>query len=152
MGVPEWIAKCVEKMVSENEFVAGVVLFGSIARGEESDRSDVDLLILWEGLEVDPRERHVYIYKVVSRYFPPSTGLTVLDMEYSRFVSARKLTSLLLNIMYDGVVLYDKHGLLEDFLSRVRKELRAKGLERRRAGKYYYWVLPRPGNKIELEV
>lgn len=146
------VAKCVERMVSENEFIAGVILFGSVARGEESERSDVDLLVLWEGLDVNPRERYVYVYRVVSRYFPPSVRLTVLDMEYSGFLRVRKLTPLLLNVMYDGVVLYDRHGLLEEFLSKVRRELRAKGVRRRKSGKYYYWELPKPGAKVELEV
>ena len=152
MGLFEITTRCVERIVLENEFIVGVILFGSVARGEESGRSDVDLLILWEGLDVDVRKRHVYVYRVVSRYFPSFVRLTVLDMEYSRFLNVRKLTPLLLNIICDGVILYDKYGLLEDFLIRVRRELKAKGLERVKLGKYYYWKLPKPGAKVELEV
>jgi len=152
VGLFEIAVECVKRMVVENRFVAGVILFGSVARGEESERSDVDLLVLWEGLDVDEKKRHVYVYRAVSQYFPSSVRLTVLDMEYSSFLKVRKLTPLLLNIIYDGVVLYDKYGLLEKFLSRVRGELEAKGLKRVKIGKYYYWKLPKPGAKVELEV
>jgi len=148
----EIVVKCVKKMVLKNEFVAGVILFGSVARGEESERSDVDLLVLWEGLDVDAKKRHVYVYRIVSQYFPSSVKLTVLDMEYSSFLRVRKLTPLLLNIIYDGVVLYDKYGLLEKFLSKVREELKAKGVKRVKLGKYYYWKLPKPGARVGLEV
>ena len=91
------IAQHAKKIASENQFIAGVILFGSIARGEETEQSDVDLLILWEKLNVDPRKRHVYIYKTVSKYFPPNLRLTVLDMEYNSLLKTTKLTPLLLN-------------------------------------------------------
>jgi len=144
--------KSVEKIVSENQFIAGVILFGSVARGEEDKKSDVDLLILWENLRVSPDKRHVYIYKVVSRYFPYSIGVTVLEMKYEDFLKAKKATPLLINIIYDGIVLYDKHGKLREFMSKVKRELENKGVKRRKIGKYYYWELPKPGAKIKLEV
>ncbi len=145
------VYEAAKKMVSGNEFIAGVVLFGSTARGEGDESSDLDLLVLWEHLDVDPRERHIYVYKAVSKFFP-GKGLTVLDMEYERFLKARKATPLLLNIIWDGIVVYDKYGKLDSFILRVREELRSKGVIRKRTGKYHYWVLPKPGQKIVLEV
>ncbi len=97
--------KCVSRMVRDNPFISGVILFGSAARGEEGERSDLDLLILWDELNVDPSERHIQVYKVVSRYFPPSLELTVIEMRYSDFLKVKDLTPLLLNVMYDGIVL-----------------------------------------------
>ena len=151
MDILHIIAERVKEMVSENQFISGVILFGSIARGEEHGRSDIDLLILWENLRIDPSERYIYIYRIVSKYFP-STNLTLLDIEYSSFLNARKITPLLLNIIYDGIVLYDKYGKLEDFLSRVKRELETKGIKRRKIGRYYYWMLPEAGSKVRLEV
>ncbi|RLE91878.1 MAG: hypothetical protein DRJ55_05130 [Thermoprotei archaeon] len=148
----EKIAQHARKMASENEFVAGVILFGSIARGEETEQSDVDLLILWEKLNVDPRKRHVYIYKTVSKYFPPNLRLTVLDMEYNSLLKTTKLTPLLLNIIQDAVVLYDRHNKLQKFISNTRKQLKAKNTRRIKTGKTYYWKLPKPGAKVKLEV
>jgi len=146
------IDRYIKKVISENPFITGIILFGSIARGEERERSDIDLLVLWDDLQVDPDERHVYIYKAVSKHFPPSTSLTVIDMKYTDFLKTEKVTSLFLNVVYDGIVLYDKHGKLKSFLSKVKKELERKGVKRVKIGKYYYWKLPKAGGKIELKV
>jgi len=147
VGLRELAAKCVSDAVRECGFIAGVVLFGSVARGEEGEGSDVDLLVLWEGLDKDALRT---VYEAVSRCFPPGIGLTVLEAEYWSFVSTRKLTPLLINIAYDGVILHDKYGKLSEFLSRIKRGLSEKGLVRRRLGESYYWVLPEPGSKVAL--
>ncbi|RLE63601.1 MAG: hypothetical protein DRJ38_07085 [Thermoprotei archaeon] len=146
------ISKYIKKIVSENSFIAGIVLFGSIAREEKHEKSDIDLLILWDNLYVDPDERYVYIYKVVSKYFPPSTSLTILDMKYDDFLKVEKATPLFLNIVYDGIVLFDKYGKLKNFILKVKKELEKMGVKREKIGKYYYWKLPKAGSKVELKV
>jgi predicted nucleotidyltransferase len=148
VGLRELAAKCVDNAVRECGFIAGVVLFGSVARGEEGERSDVDLLVLWEGLDKQGALR--IVYEAVSRHFPPGIGLTVLEAEYWSFVSTRKLTPLLINIAYDGVILHDKYGKLNEFLSRIKHGLSEKGLVRRRLGESYHWVLPKPGSKVVL--
>jgi predicted nucleotidyltransferase len=141
-----------KRMAFENTFISEVISFGSAARGESDRRSDLDILILWEGLNMDWRERYVHLYKVASSYFTSSGDLTVLDMEYGKFLKPRKITTLLLNIIWDGLVLYDRHGKLKRFLSKVRRELREKGIVRVKSDKYYYWVLPKPGVKVELKI
>ncbi len=139
-------------MAQENSFVCGVILFGSLARGESVERSDIDLLVLWRGLHMDRRERYVYIYRVASQYFSPSRGLTVLDMEYDKFLGFKKITSLALNMIWDGIVLYDKYGKLKGYLERLREGIKNKGLTRIKIGRYYYWKLPKPKAKVILEV
>jgi predicted nucleotidyltransferase len=145
----ELAAKCVGEAVRESSFIAGVVLFGSVARGEWSERSDVDLLVLWEGLDASKAPRTVY--EAVSRRFPAGVPLTVLEAEYWSFVGARKLTPLLVNVACDGVVLYDRYGKLSDFLLRIKRGLERAGVVRKRRGRFYYWVLPKPGAKLVLE-
>ncbi|MEM3869995.1 MAG: hypothetical protein QXJ39_02570 [Candidatus Korarchaeum sp.] len=41
---------------------------------------------------------------------------------------------------------------MEEFLSKIREEIKSKGLKRKKIGKYYYWELPEAGSKVELEV
>lgn len=137
------------KIALENSFVAGIILFGSVARGEGTKESDMDLLILWEGL--NPDDSYSYVYRNVSRYFPRES-VTILDMNYFDFFKVEDVTTLYINIIWDGVVIYDKHGKLNDFLVKVKNELTAKGVERKKVGKYYYWKLPKPGQKVKLEV
>ncbi|MGC8832188.1 MAG: nucleotidyltransferase family protein [Thermoproteota archaeon] len=133
----------------ENSFITGIILFGSVARGEETEKSDIDLLVLWEGL--NPDNSYSYIYKNVSKYFPRES-VTILDMNYFDFLEVKDVTTLFINIVWDGIVVYDKYGKLESFLERVRSELIAKGIERKEVGKYYYWRLPKPGQKVKLEI
>uniref|UniRef100_A0A7C3WT71 Nucleotidyltransferase domain-containing protein n=1 Tax=Thermofilum pendens TaxID=2269 RepID=A0A7C3WT71_THEPE len=91
VGLRELAAERVGRVVREHSFIAGVVLFGSVARGEEGERSDVDLLVLWEGL--DERKAARVVYEAVSKHFPPGVGLTVLESDYWRFVRASKATA-----------------------------------------------------------
>lgn len=137
------------RMGRENPFVAGLILFGSVARGESDSRSDLDLLILWEDVDLPLRERYVMFYKLASRYFKVGKGLTVLDVEYARFVNLKKINPLFLNIIFDAIILYDKHGKLNAFISETREKLAKTGLTRVRKGRFYYWVLPRPGVIVE---
>ena len=47
-------------------YVKAVLLFGSAARGEAGERSDVDLLVLHSGAPFgDPAERRRHLYKLV---------------------------------------------------------------------------------------
>ena len=136
------------RMASEDSRIAGVILFGSRARGEENLRSDTDILILWDDSYSPGATGYRQAYTLASRHFSPSRGLTVLEMGYSEFLGARRLTPILLNIIGDGVVLYDRHGRLEQFISDVRRRLRRRGVVRVKMGRYYYWELPEPGAKI----
>jgi len=145
----ELAAKRVGEVVRECSFIVGVVLFGSVARGEEGERSDVDLLVLWENL--DAREAPRVVYEAVLKRFPPGVPLTVLEAEYWSFVGSKKLTPLLLNVAYDGVVLYDKYGKLGELLFKIKRGVEERGLLRRKKGKFYYWVLPKPGAKVVLD-
>ncbi|MEM2122401.1 MAG: nucleotidyltransferase domain-containing protein [Candidatus Bathyarchaeia archaeon] len=136
-------------MGRENPFVAGLILFGSAARRESDGRSDLDLLILWEGVDLPLRQRYGMFYKLASRYFKVGKGLTVLDVEYARFINLKRANPLFLNIISDAVVLYDKHGKLDSFISEARRKIAETGLKKVMKGRFYYWVLPRPGAIVE---
>jgi predicted nucleotidyltransferase len=132
--------------------IKAVVLFGSTSRGERRERSDVDLLVLHEGCRVDdPVERRRHLYDAVKRAIGERfEAITILDMEFKEFVSPGEVTPLLLNIYWDGVVVYDKTGRLEDFLARVKERIAASGLRRVRDGDAYYWTLPEPMKEVEI--
>lgn len=68
------------------------------------------------------------------------------------FFGLDEATPLLLNIIEDGLVLYDRYGKLEGFLSKVRNALREGGLVRVRRGRYYCWRFPKPGVKVRLNI
>lgn len=133
-------------------YVKAVLLFGSVARGEAGERSDVDLLILHSGAPVsDPVERRRHLYKLVAeRLEGVFESVTVIDTELEQFLKPGTVTPLLLNIYADAVVVVDRVGGIEEFLQRVRGRIRELGLLRVRDGRAYYWVLPKPLEKVEL--
>ena len=136
------------RLVSSS-FVA-VLLFGSLARCEAGDRSDVDLLVLHTGLNrIDRVRRRRAVYLAVSallRDYP----LTVIDMDINEFLNPGIITPLLLNIYWDAVVLLDRTGKLSEFLERVRRRIVESGLRRVRDGRAYYWVLPKPLERVRI--
>ena len=136
----------------EGSCVRAVVMFGSRARGESGERSDVDLLVLHEGCGVeDPvlRRRHLYnlLRGAVGEKFE---DVTVVDMGLERFLRPVEIAALLLNVYWDGVVVYDKTGVLRGFLEDVREKIAKSGLKRVRDGRACYWVLPEPLREVRI--
>jgi len=136
----------------KDESVKAVLLFGSRARGEVEERSDVDLLVLHDGCGIkDSVARRRHLYGLVSDAIGDSVeSLTVLDMELKQFLEPREVTGLLLNIYWDASVLVDRTGLLNGFLERVRESVVRSGLKRVKDGKAYRWVLPEPMKEVRL--
>ncbi|RLF19949.1 MAG: hypothetical protein DRZ82_04075 [Thermoprotei archaeon] len=129
-----------------------ILLFGSVARGEVRERSDIDLLVLYEGLDIDnPVSRRRYLYRLVmDRIGDLFDAVTLIDMELKEFLKPQIITSLLLNIYWDSIVIIDRTKRIERFLNYVRKRIREAGLVRVKDGKAYYWKLPRPFRRIEI--
>ncbi|ADN49785.1 nucleotidyltransferase domain-containing protein [Vulcanisaeta distributa] len=127
-----------------------VLLFGSLARCEADEYSDVDLLVLHSGLgRIDRVKRRRAVYLAISallRDYP----LTVIDMDINEFLNPGIITPLLLNIYWDAMVLLDRTGKLNEFLEQVRRRIVESGLRRIRDGKAYYWVLPKPLERVRI--
>lgn len=133
-------------------YVKSVVLFGSRARGETRERSDVDLVVLLENCEVeDPVARRRLLHMLIREALGGAFGdLTVVDFELERFLKPEKVSPLLLNVYWDGVVVYDKTGKLCDFLREARERIVKSGLKRVKDGEAYLWVLPKPMKEVKI--
>ena len=136
----------------EGSYVKAVVMFGSRARGESGERSDVDLLVLHEDCEIeDPVVRRRHLYKLVREAVGERfEDVTVVDMELERFLKPTEITALLLNVYWDAVVVYDKTEILRGFLGHVREKIVKSGLKRVKDGRAYYWVLPKPMREVKI--
>mgnify|MGYP001770716309 CR=1 FL=1 len=117
-----------------DEFL-GLMLFGSWARGEAREDSDVDVLILFNtlrGLEVRART-----YEVLKQFI--KRDITLVDMRRGEL--SGRLTALAINIAWDGIIICDKYDDLRRFKDSVIKFIESEGLVRYRTkdGKYG-WV------------
>lgn len=136
------------------ENLSAVALFGSLARGETGEYSDIDLLVVLRKLPPSLVERRRLVYRALApireKYHRDTT---TIEMEEG---DVGQVTPLILNVASDGIVLYDKEGNLTEFLDKVRKSVEEVGLIRYRTrdGKYG-WKLKetlKPGERFKIEV
>ncbi|MEM3546232.1 MAG: nucleotidyltransferase domain-containing protein [Candidatus Bathyarchaeia archaeon] len=132
--------------------VKAVIMFGSRARGEMEEKSDVDLLILHENCRIeDPVLRRRYLYNIIQEAVGGVfESITVIDMKLEHFLKPLEVNSLLLNIYWDSIVIYDENGNLQEFLTQIKGGIAKSGLKRVKDGKAYRWILPEPMKEVKI--
>ncbi len=141
--------------------LVSVVLFGSVARGDVSDSSDLDLLIVAKNLP-DIRFERMRLFdeaedlcrdelKAICDHYGITASFSpiIKDIE-----EAGRASPLYLDIVEDGVILYDRDDFMKNVLERLRRKLRELGTRRVRRGRKWYWVLKpevRVGEVVEIE-
>lgn len=131
--------------------LVSLVIFGSLARGKAGPESDIDILIIAEGLHKRKMKRiDEFIDNIedklgdVSRYLSP----VIKAPEEASLGSP-----LFLDMVYDSLILYDKDGFFMRILDRLRRRLDELGSKRVFRGNRWYWILKpdyKPGDIIEL--
>ena len=121
--------------------VYSVILYGSVARGEQTDRSDLDLFVIAESFPNSPLERRKTLFEVSkdvsSEYridiFPD--GKTV-DEVYSYF------DPFYFDFYADGIIVYDRKCYGQKLLERIGQKVKEQGWVRYRTKDGYYgWTL-----------
>ncbi|MDR1452487.1 MAG: nucleotidyltransferase domain-containing protein [Candidatus Margulisbacteria bacterium] len=97
------------KIFSDSELVSKVFLFGSLARGEATPDSDIDLCALT--IKSDQRPLDIAIELRKKLYSVQKRPLDLLAFEQTRFEKdAERATSFAHLIKNEGVVLYEQSG------------------------------------------
>ena len=148
------LREALEGIIGRADFIAAVILFGSLARGEAGEESDIDLFVITKGLKDIPRyKRTLMAYEVLSGLSSAlGRPITVIDMELSDFLALRSIRPLMLDIIWDGILLLDRTGgLVAERLRRLKEGIRKSGLRRYRVGGFWAWKLPKPLEKVVIE-
>jgi len=135
------------------EKIVAIALFGSVARGEATETSDVDLFIVVKDFPKD-LERRRKLHDAAYRGLPRGGDVTIVDIdERELFTQNLEVTPLLLNIAWDSKILYDPRGKLTKLLTNIRGAVERAGLDRYRTpdGKYG-WKPKEPKPLKEIEV
>jgi len=99
-----------------DEFI-GLALFGSWARGEAGEESDVDVLVVLKSLK--GMEARSVIYKTIAKHV--KRALTLVDVRLNEIASDRVvLTPLLINIVADAIIIWDTGNVLRGFVEKGR--------------------------------
>lgn len=124
------------------DFIA-LALFGSYARGEYRKGSDIDLLVIVQGLPHNLLEREELARKPIWGIF--DQYYTIIAKTREEFLSY--FPTIYLDIGLDGVVIYDTEGFLADHLKRIRQITEEAGLEREKVDEEFSWRWKTPPSK-----
>ncbi len=136
-----------------------LAVFGSVGRGTPQPDSDVDLLVVADPLP-DGRLARVSEFHAVEASLAPDLaeagrlGLNPLLSPVFKTPAEIALGSpLLLDMVEDARILFDRHGLLERILADLRSRLQRLGARRIWRGSAWYWDLKpdyQPGEVFEI--
>jgi predicted nucleotidyltransferase len=139
--------------------LVSVVLFGSVARGQATASSDIDLLVVVKDLPQSRFARRRLLDPAYARVAPALARLmgegipaAVTDVIRTPEEAARP-SLLYLDLTEDAVLLIDRDGFFEAVLDRMRDSLRRLGARRLWLDGMPYWDLKpdfRPGDVVEL--
>lgn len=141
------------------EALVSVVLFGSVARGEADCHSDIDLLLVVEGLPPGRFARMARLEGIAEELEAARQALwrqgTYTDFSVLVLTpeEARRTRLIYLDMVEDGILLWDRDGFFAGVLGRLRGRLKELGSRRWKRGRTRYWVLTptiRPGERIVL--
>lgn len=137
-----------------------VVLYGSVARGEQTPESDVDLLIVADGLPRSLRARNRLLVEFEEAFLPAllapwrRQGMLIdVSTKIKTPEEARRLTLFYLDLTEEAIILHERERFFQDILDQLRQRLAELGAQRRQQGRVRYWKLKpdyRWGEVIEL--
>ncbi|HHV81532.1 TPA: HEPN domain-containing protein [bacterium] len=117
--------------------VISAVLFGSRARGAETPLSDVDILVVAEGINPKFHRRSSEIAQI-KRHFP-GISLDILLFTTEEVISNFKNHNpLFLDIVAEGIILIDRDNFISHLIEETREYIRERGIKKLNGG----WQFP----------
>jgi len=113
-----------------------VVLYGSVARGDNRKDSDIDLLLVIKDLPKTITERVILFDKVERKL--DDYVMRLMDDGYYITLSpvlktpeeAMRFSPIYMDMTEDAIILYDENGFFRKVLEKTKKRLKELGFER----------------------
>lgn len=131
------IAEAVTRAIALfDDAVGGIILYGSFARGELREGSDIDLLIVLD--EAVPLTRN--LYRIWDAQ-PLSWNKHSVEVHFAHLpVAGAPLSGLWAEIALDGIVVHERGLAVSHRLAALRREILAGRLERRTIHGQPFWA------------
>lgn len=119
--------------------LVALAFFGSWARGEEREDSDLDVLLIALELPAHPLERNRLIYEPLREWKERPGSVSVLARTVREFTA--DITPLHLDLAADALIFYDPQGFLRARLDQIRGIIAEARLVRERdaQGSWAWW-------------
>jgi predicted nucleotidyltransferase len=116
------------------EQVVSILIFGSTARGDAFESSDVDVLLVLDSKIPIDRDLYTRIDKIKLNGKEVSVSIVHLPID------VKNVGSLWLEVALDGIVLYDPDLKVSQFLTLVRQYILSGSVERKSSYGVPYWT------------
>lgn len=153
----EFISKLHSKLLNlYGDNLVSFVLYGSIARGDYKEDSDIDLLLV-----IDTNECMYDRCKAIARTL---LDLKMMDPERYNFKvdiyplsinEAANFRPIYLDLIFDAIIIHDRDNFFEKLLEKIADKLKKLGSVRIWKGDRHFWMLKREikfGEKIEIDI
>lgn len=117
--------------------IVAALLFGSWAKGAETPDSDIDLLIVADGINPKRHRRGTEIAYI--KHCLPALSLDIILFTKEEVQSNfRNHNPLFLDITEEGIIILDREDFLRNLILETKEHIRQRGIKRFRDG----WVFP----------
>lgn len=135
-GLPEKFRTAIVNFTKNYRDILGddlvsVVIFGSVSKGRTTDLSDIDIFVLTrEKIGKRTKKKMEAIFSGVSAVFSQTTEEHVFSVEQFR-KDYETGDDFLINVMRDGILVYDKNDFFGGFLLKGLPEITKASVEKR---------------------
>lgn len=141
--------------------LVSMCVFGSVAKGEATPESDVDVLLVVDGLPEDMGFRIRQTLPLRLRLGEGKGYKHLKELGRSGSISEviftppeiKRHPPILLDVVEDGIILHDRGRFLRRNLDSIAKRLEELGARKVVTEKGYFWILKpdlRPGEVVEI--
>jgi predicted nucleotidyltransferase len=133
--------------------IEAAILFGSIARNEATDRSDIDILVVGEVARKGFSEANRIVYQALEKVRTVNKRDT--SVVVSTYEELAKVNSFVINVAFDGIIFCDATGRVTRLFAKIKQALSKGWVRYRTPDGCYGWMPNRPvsfGERLTLSV
>lgn len=137
------------------ENLVSIILFGSVARGTATNQSDIDIIVVAENFPRNISGRIDMLLPILNKVYSKIQGRKpFIQFHPLRPNEAEKFRPIYLDVLTDGIILYDKNDFMRKVLNRMQRKLTKLGAKKvyLKDGSWMWILKPglKPGEVIEI--